>query len=134
MIPNSLIYVIIPSAITIGSPAPPTLQPELYKPIGCWKDTGNSAIPTLEGKDSRLTGSFSSRDYAIYLCYQSAKARGYHVFAVQSGGWCAGMRGTLRFKKYGKSTNCKNGKGGSMANDVYQIGGKNILMFMSPTL
>ena len=96
-----------------------------YKPLGCWKDTGNRAIPTLEGKDPlRLKGSYSTRDYAIDLCYQTAKAKGYHIFAVQNGGWCAGMRGSTRYQKYGKATNCKNGKGGSWANDVYQIGGK----------
>ena len=97
-------------------------KPIFYKSLGCWKDTGNRAVPTLEGKDKRLSGSYSSRDYAIDLCYQSAKARGYHIFAVQNNGWCAGMRGTTRYQKYGKVTNCKNGKGGSWANDVYQIG------------
>ena len=50
------------------------------------------------------------------------------MFAVQNGGWCAGMRGTTRYQKYGKATNCKNGKGGSWANDVYSIGGKSIIL------
>ena len=40
---------------------------------------------------------------------------------------CMGMRGSLRYQKYGKATTCKNGKGYSAyANDVYSIGGKNI--------
>ena len=95
-----------------------------YQSLGCWKDTENSAVPTLEGKDARLKGSFSSRDYAIDLCYQSAKAKGYQIFAVQNGGWCGGMKGGTRYQKYGKANNCKYGKGGSSANNVYQIGGK----------
>ena len=39
---------------------------------------------------------------------------------------CMGMRGSLRYQKYGKATTCKNGKGYSAyANDVYSIGGEN---------
>ena len=97
--------------------------PTLYKSLGCWKDTGNRAIPTLEGVAARLKGSSSSRDFAIDLCYQAAKARGYHIFALQNGA-CYGMSRSERYQKYGKATNCKYGKGGSWANDVYQIGGK----------
>ena len=96
----------------------------LYKSLGCWKDKSDHAVPTLEGKDARLKGSASSRDYAIDLCYQAAKAKGYHVFALQNGA-CYGMRGSERYQKYGNNTNnCKNGKGGSWANDVYLIGGR----------
>ena len=112
-----------------GEPGLPTPQPSLYKSLGCWKDTGSRAVPTLEGKDARLTGSSSSRDYAIHLCYEAAEAKGYHVFVVQNG-WCGGMRGSERYQKFGKSTNCRNGKGGSWANDVYQIGG----MYIAYTL
>ena len=107
---------------SLGNASPPRLTE--YKALGCWKDTGSRAIPTLEGKDTRLKGGYTSRDYAIDLCYQSAKAKGYHIFAVQNGGWCAGMKGSTRYQKYGKATNCKYGKGGSWANDVYLIGGK----------
>ena len=62
--------------------------------------------------------------HAIDLCYKAAKARDYHIFALQNGGWCAGMEGSIRYQKYGKSSNCKNGRGGLWANDVYQVGGK----------
>ena len=106
------------------------IEPTLYKSLGCWRDTGNRAIPTLEGKAARLKGSASTREFAIDLCYQAAKARGYHIFAVQSGA-CYGMRGSVRYQKYGKSTNCKHGKGGSWANDVYQIGGKNFSIVLA---
>ena len=75
-----------------------------------------------------MKGSYSSRDYAIDLCYQTAKAKGFHIFAVQNGGWCAGMRGGTSYQKYGKATNCRNGKGGAWANDVYQIGGRHCFL------
>ena len=107
-----------------GNPSAPIPQPKLFIHVGCWKDKSSRAIPTLEGKNARLKGSYTSRDYAIHLCYQSAKEKGFHIFAVQAGGWCAGMKGSNRYMKYGKATNCKNGKGGSYANDVYRIGGK----------
>ena len=67
------------------------------------------AIPTLEGKDARLIESASSRDYAIDLCYKSAKARGYYIFAIQNG-ICFGMRGSTRYKNMGKSQRAKMGK------------------------
>ena len=102
---------------------PTPVEPTLFKSLGCWRDTGNRAVPTLEGKAARLKGSGSTRDFAIDLCYQAAKARGFHIFALQSGA-CYGMSRSERYQKYGNNTkNCKYGKGGSWANDVYQIGG-----------
>ena len=102
-----------------------------YKNVGCWKDTGNRAIPTLEGYDAGLKGAYSTRPFAIDLCYKAASARGYKIFAVQHGGWCAGMGRSERYKKYGKSDKCVNGKGGPFANDVYQIGGKKLFLVTS---
>ena len=43
------------------------------------------------------------------------------LFAVQHGGWCAGAKDLNGYKKYGKAGNCKDGKGGDLTNDVYQI-------------
>ena len=124
-IPANLTQTTLTSIFFTGEPGLPTPQPSLFKSLGCWKDTWKNTVPTLEGKDARLTGSSSSRDYAIHLCYKAAKAKGYHVFVVQNG-WGGGMRGSERYRKFGKSTNCRNGKGGSSANDVYQIGGRYI--------
>ena len=45
------------------------------------------------------------------------------IFAVQAGGWCAGGKTLNNYRKYGKATNCRNGKGGGLANDVYRITG-----------
>ena len=66
---------------------------------------------------------YHSREDAIQKCYQAAKSLGYHVFAVQDGGWCASSAtAKSNYKKYGVSTACNaDGKGGPWANDVYEI-------------
>ena len=100
----------------------------LYTSVGCFKDTGTRAIQTLEGKDKRLDGSYGSRKDAIEKCYAAAKEKGYKYFAVQHDGWCAASANAeSRYKMYGKATNCKGGKGGGWANDVYVIEGKKYL-------
>ena len=43
------------------------------------------------------------------------------IFAVQNGGWCAAANTLARYRRYGKAGNCKNGKGGAWANNVYRI-------------
>lgn len=94
----------------------------LYKSLGCWRDKWNRAIPTLEKKDNRLTGKYERRQNAIKICYEVAKSKGYKAFALQNGGWCASSSTALStYDKYGKKSNCRNGKGGRWANDVYQI-------------
>jgi len=95
-----------------------------YESLGCWKDSGNRAIATLEGFDNRLAGHYQERANAIEICYEVAKSKGYPAFAVQNGGWCAGSSTALdTYKKYGSASNCAGGKGGSWANDVYKING-----------
>nr|CAB3262235.1 uncharacterized protein LOC100178911 [Phallusia mammillata] len=68
--------------------------------LSCWVDTVNRAIPTLEGLDPVLDGSYVSRQDAIAKCVQAAHARGYDVFALQDGGWYAEARDAdLTYKK-----------------------------------
>eukprot|EP00058_Branchiostoma_floridae_P006984 XP_002592472.1 hypothetical protein BRAFLDRAFT_68958 [Branchiostoma floridae] len=57
-----------------------------------------------------------------YICLK-ALSRGFTVFAVQDGGWCAGSAdGHSTYNRYGPSTDCAgDGKGGPWANDVYEI-------------
>ena len=100
--------------------------PSAYFTIGCYKDTSNRAIQTLEGKDPILDGSYSSRINAIAKCAVAATSRGYSMFAVQNGGWCAASATAPQtYDKYGRSTACKpDGEGGPGANQVYRIGGK----------
>ena len=97
-----------------------------YNEVGCYKDTGNRAIPTLEGEDSILDGSYSSRTNPIAKCAVAAMRAGYRMFAVQNGGWCAASASAPQtYDKYGKSTACKgDGEGGPWANQVYELEGK----------
>ncbi|CAH3116462.1 unnamed protein product, partial [Pocillopora meandrina] len=94
------------------------------KNIGCFRDTGRRAISPLEGRSRLLKGSYRRRKYAIRKCALAAQKRGFRVFAVQHGGWCAASRtGHLTYKRYGRSNRCRNGKGGPWANDVYVLRG-----------
>ena len=101
--------------------------------LGCFGDTSRRAIPTLEGKSRLLTGSYRSRWDAIRKCASSAYIRGYRVFGVQHGGWCAASRTAFRtYAKYGKSNRCRNGKGGPWANDVYVLKGERHFVWLLP--
>ena len=95
------------------------------KNIGCFRDTGRRAISPLEGRSRLLKGSYRRRKYAIRKCALAAQKRGFRVFAVQHGGWCAASRtGHLTYRRYGRSNRCRNGKGGPWANDVYVLRGQ----------
>ena len=96
-----------------------------YETIGCYKDTGNRAIKTLEGTDPILDGSYLSRKNSIAKCAVAAMRAGHSMFAVQNGGWCAaGATAPQTFDKYGKSAACRaDGEGGGWANQVYVIKG-----------
>lgn len=68
---------------------------------------------------------FLSRKKAVDKCAQVTKSRGWKVFAIQDGGWCASSpTAHLTYNKYGTADNCVSGKGGMFANDVYIIDGK----------
>ena len=96
----------------------------LAKGIGCYRDTGRRAIATLEGRSRLLKGSYRRRRYAIKKCALAAYKRGYRMFAIQHGGWCASARRAhLTYRRYGKSNRCRNRKGGPWANDVYVLRG-----------
>ena len=97
------------------------IEPFSSANLGCWKDTSNRAVPTLEGSDPRVTGNYVARKDAINKCLKVAERRGMVIFAVQNGGWCAAANTLGRYRKYGKAGNCKNGKGGPWANNVYRI-------------
>ena len=97
------------------------------KNIGCFRDTGRRAISPLEGRSRLLKGSYRRRKYAIRKCALAAQKRGFRVFAVQHGGWCAASRtGHLTYSRYGRSNRCRNGKGGPWANDVYVLRGQTL--------
>ncbi|XP_078492324.1 uncharacterized protein LOC144747801 [Ciona intestinalis] len=97
--------------------------PLRYNDLGCWLDTANRAIPTLEGTDPTLTDKYWLRTDAVQKCARVALARNYEVFAIQHGGWCASSANARStYKKYGRSTGCAaDGEGGNWANQVYEI-------------
>ena len=94
------------------------------KGIGCFKDKGRRAITPLEGRSRLLRGSYRRRRYAIEKCALASIRRGFRVFAIQNGGWCASTRTAhLTYRKYGRSNRCRYGKGGPWANNVYVLRG-----------
>ena len=99
-----------------------------YISVGCYKDTSNSAIKIIEGTDSILDGSYTSRTDPIAKCAVAAMRAGYSMFAVQNGSQCAASATALQsFDKYGISPACKaDGEGGPSANQVYLIKGETI--------
>ena len=95
-----------------------------FKTVGCYKDIiSNRAIPTLEGTDPILDGSYDKRKDPIEKCAVAAMKKGFSMFVVQNGGWCAsGANAQNTFALYGESTACKgDGEGGPMANQVYHF-------------
>ena len=104
----------------------------LAKGIGCYRDTGRRAIATLEGRSRLLKGSYRRRRYARRKCALAAYKRGYRMFAIQHGGWCASARRAhLTYRRYGTSKRCRNGKGGPWANDVYVLRGMKTRLFVT---
>ena len=104
-----------------------------YETIGCYRDTGNRAIKTLEGTDPILDGRYWTRKDSIAKCAVAAMRKGYSMFAVQHGGWCAGsIIAPHTFNKYGKSTACGgDGEGGGWANQVYLIKSKCAFIYIA---
>ena len=79
----------------------------------------------MEGTHTILVDNFLRRKNAVDKCAQVTKDRGWKVFAIQDGGWCASSANAHHtYNKYGTAENCVAGKGGMFANDVYIIDGK----------
>jgi len=95
---------------------------EGFQGLGCWGDTGNRAIPQIDGSDPRINGNYKTRSDPFNKCNQVAYERGKKIFAIQDGGWCAAADDENSYKKYGASNNCSSdGKGGPWANQVYRV-------------
>jgi len=89
--------------------------------LGCWRDTTNRAIPTLEGLDRVLDGNYQNRQEAIEKCVQAGFTRGYSIIALQNGGWCASSRNANEaYQIYGDVSSCP-AKGGYGVNHVYRM-------------
>ena len=62
---------------------------------------------------------------AVPKCAVATKSKGpeFWIFGVQYNGQCfAAYNAQYTFSKYGRAKNCRNGKGGTWANDVYFFG------------
>ena len=76
----------------------------------------------MEGTNPILDGHYSSRVNKIEKCYKVSLSLGYKVFAIQDDGQCFGSaEAEQTYNKYGISTGCHGGEGGSMASSVYKI-------------
>ncbi|KAK3699402.1 hypothetical protein QZH41_018563 [Actinostola sp. cb2023] len=95
---------------------------EKFASLGCWRDAAVFAVPSLEAADPALMESYNQRMKPIDTCASVAYKRGYKVFAIQNGGACfSGANADETFNKFGESSDCKNGRGGMGANDVYRL-------------
>ncbi|XP_063690486.1 uncharacterized protein LOC134823063 [Bolinopsis microptera] len=80
--------------------------------LGCWKDKKTRAI----------AGGKRNYDNPIEKCYKFAKEVGYSVFAIQNDKECFTAEDAHEtYKKYGRATNCEDGRGGSWALNVYLV-------------
>ena len=62
------------------------------------------------------------RDNTVDQCYKRAKGLGHKFFAVQIGIECyTSSDAGQTYAKYGRTTGCKDGKGGSWMMNVYEI-------------
>ena len=99
-----------------------------YESVGCFKDSSNRAIKSVEGFhnypiSSLLYYDYKTRYQAIPKCAVFAKLQGYKMFGIQDGGMCVtGESAHKTYNKYGESDDCKSdGKGGPWANQVYRF-------------
>ena len=94
-----------------------------YKPVGCYST--RLPLGSLEGLDHILDGAAKDRKDSIAKCAVAAMRKGYHMFAVTHGGYCASSyNGHKIYRNYPKSTACKgDGEGGPWAYQVYLLTG-----------
>lgn len=92
-----------------------------HRYLGCFKDVSYSrAMPELLHTFSLL----SNKDIKD-LCFLDTLKKDCQAFGVQFGGQCfTGPSAHLTYSKYGKASNCKDGRGGTWANDVYLVNGE----------
>ena len=92
--------------------------------LGCFKDTSKQAIPSMEGLDPLLVGSYKYRRRPFIKCAVTAFNRGFEVFGIKDGGQCfTGPHARKTYAAHGVSHECRGGYGGGSAIDVYKITG-----------
>ncbi|XP_006821926.1 uncharacterized protein LOC102805987 [Saccoglossus kowalevskii] len=108
------VVLILMASVTLAAPHKKLVERQVgrsaqpqYELVGCYRDTSDRAIPTLEGTDIRLDGNYGTRANPIQKCAEVAKDLGYSMFAVQNGGWCASSADAANtYNKYGTSSAC----------------------------
>jgi len=88
-----------------------------YEHVGCFNDRSSRAI----------SGGFTvySPHEVVHRCFEKAAKSGYGFFAVQYNQECFTHRDAGNtYAKYGRTTGCRNGRGGSWRQDVYKISKK----------
>jgi len=104
-----------------------------YECVGCFKDSNERAIESVDGKNhhnfpspSLLSNDYKTRQQAIQKCAVFAMLQGYKMFGIQDGGMCVTSPTAHKtYNKYGESQECKSdGKGGLLANQVYRFPGR----------
>ncbi|XP_070558813.1 adhesion G protein-coupled receptor B3-like isoform X2 [Ptychodera flava] len=94
-----------------------------YKHIGCWTDTNEHSIESLEGDHALLDLKPAVRLDIIRKCALAAYRLNYKVFALQAGGSCrTDAWAQCNFDKY-SPIDCgeSEGLGGNLINDVYSL-------------
>ena len=57
---------------------------------------------------------------AVEMCHNLAKSKGHEYFAVQNNNECF-TTSKVTYNKYGKTSGCKDGRGGFWKLDVYKV-------------
>jgi len=103
--------IVIPAPIPIPTPPPPPPNPPRSNPnfkyVGCYKDTGNRAIP-------RMMGKVSSNEQ----CKEIAISNNSNIYGLQYNGECWIGNDLAKALNYGEAGNCPT-LGGSWTNQVY---------------
>lgn len=96
-----------------GSSSPSSLSmAKQWNSVGCFKDDQQRTIP---GEVTEVpTG------YPIEACKMIARERNHDILGIQNNNLCfTNLVKDTQYTRIGKSDNCKNGRGGALANDVY---------------
>ena len=86
-------------------------------------------MTNLEGKSDALKVHYKRRDNPVEKCYTAAIENKMPVFGLQDGGQCFGSADKKTAQQYGGSSGCSSGKGGAMANSVYELSKSSSLSF-----
>lgn len=92
--------------------------------LGCWADSENKAIPSLEGGLPDSSSHWRERPDPVGVCRDATVARGWTVFAITLGGSCSSSADASEtYNQYGElpSGECVDRRGGLWANSVYIV-------------